>query len=192
MDDSFDFDNGFQGKLQFCVAQRDPKLADQAGQSNGIEADNSETDFKSSPRTRPVISNMTLVGPVANLAALATVDAKHEHAYLWRRGAKMILGNSIAIGFKFGLNIRDKETGDALTDGTSVISNNISQSYVAGSDIIASGSTPSFASVDLLKTYLTGKGNATLTEADSQTLLNNPYSATAPNFTLKSGSSAAT
>ncbi len=192
VDDSFDFDNGFQGKLQFCVAQRDKTLADQAGQSNGIESDNSEAAFTTSPRTRPVISNMTIVGPVENLAALATVDAKHEHANLWRRGSKMVLGNSIFIGFKYGLNIRDKETGDALTDGTSVISNNIYQSYVANFDILASGNTASFLTVDLLKTYFTAKGNLTLTETNSQSLLNSPYSLTAPNFTLKSGSSAST
>ncbi len=192
VDDSFDFDNGFQGKLQFCVAQRDPKLADQAGQSNGIESDNSDKDFTSGPRTRPVISNMTVVGPVENLAALAGVDAKHEHANLWRKGSKMVLGNSVFIGFEYGLNIRDKETGDALTDGTSVISNNIYQSYVVNFDIITSGSTPSFTSIDLFKTYFTAKGNVSLTEANSQTLLNSPYSLTTPNFTLKSGSSAAT
>nr|WP_294898358.1 hypothetical protein [uncultured Pedobacter sp.] len=192
VDDSFDFDNGFEGKLQFCVGQRDPQLADQAGQSNGIESDNSETDFISIPRTRPVISNMTIIGPVANSASLASVDTKHEHANLWRRGSKMVLGNSIFIGFRYGLNIRDKETGDALTDGTSIISNNIYQSYVAGLDIIASGNTPSFTTVDLLKTYFNAKGNANITEAASQALLNNPFSLTAPNFTLKSESSAAT
>src|SRR5215217_1882880 len=63
VDDVFDFDNGFSGKLQFLVAQRDPALADQAGQSNGIESDNSEKVWNSSPRTRPVISNMTIIGP---------------------------------------------------------------------------------------------------------------------------------
>src|SRR5690606_7562449 len=99
----------------------------------------SEAAFSTTPRTRPVISNMTIVGPVANLAALTSVDAKHEHANLWRRGSKMVLGNSIFIGFKYGLNIRDKETGDALTDGSSVISNNIYQSYVADKDIMVSG-----------------------------------------------------
>lgn len=192
VDDSFDFDNGFQGKLQFCVGQRDPKLADQAGQSNGIESDNSESAFSTNPRTRPVISNMTIVGPVSSTAALLDVDPKHENANLWRRGSKMVLGNSIFIGFKYGLNIRDKETGDALTDGSSVISNNIYQSYVANSDIIASGSISSFTSVDLLKAYFTAKGNVTLTEANSQALLNTPFSLTSPNFTLKAGSSAAT
>lgn len=190
-DDSFDFDNGFVGKLQFCVGQRDPKLADQAGQSNGIESDNSEAAFSTTPRTRPVISNMTIIGPVSSTAALAAVDPKHEHANLWRRGSKMVLGNSIFIGFKYGLNIRDKETGDALNDGSSIISDNIYQSYVPNFDILASGSTASFITVDLLKTYFSSKGNITLTEANSQALLNDPFSLLAPNFTLKSGSSAA-
>lgn len=187
VDDVFDFDNGFSGKLQFLVAQRDPALADQAGQSNGIESDNSEKVFDSSPRTRPVISNMTLIGP-GNVG----VDAKHEYANLWRRGSKMILANSIFIGFKFGIDIRDKETGDALTDGTSLIKNNIYQSFTAGKDIVADGGTPSFASSDLLKTYLTGKGNTFIDETGAAALLNAPFSLTSPSFTLKSGSSAST
>lgn len=187
VDDVFDFDNGFSGKLQFLVAQRDPSLADQAGQSNGIESDNSEKVFDSSPRTRPVISNMTLIGP-GNVA----VDAKHEYANLWRRGSKMILANSIFIGFRYGLDIRDKETGDALTDGTSLIKNNIYQSFTAGKDIVADGSTPSFTSVDILKTYLTSKGNTFIDETGAAALLNSPFSLTAPSFTLKVGSSAST
>ncbi|WP_316824966.1 hypothetical protein [Pedobacter miscanthi] len=187
VDDVFDFDNGFSGKLQFLVAQRDPSLADQAGQSNGIESDNSEKVFDSSPRTRPIISNMTLIGP-GNVA----VDAKHEYANLWRRGSKMILANSIFIGFKFGIDIRDKETGDALTDGTSLIKNNIYQSFTAGKDVVADGATLSFSSADLLKTYLTGKGNTIIDETAAAALLNAPFSLTAPNFTVKAGSAAAT
>ncbi len=187
VDDVFDFDNGFSGKLQFLVAQRDPKLADQAGQSNGIEADNSEKDFSTGPRTRPVISNMTLIGP-----GNTSVDQKHEYANLWRRGSKMILANSVFIGFRYGLDIRDKETGDALTDGSSLIKNNIYQSYTAGKDVVADGGTPSFASVDLLKTYLTSKGNLTVDEAAAAALLSTPFNLTAPNFTLKAGSAAAT
>ncbi|WP_131539935.1 T9SS C-terminal target domain-containing protein [Pedobacter nototheniae] len=187
VDDVFDFDNGFSGKLQFLVAQRDPSLADQAGQSNGIESDNSEKVFDSSPRTRPVISNMTLIGP-GNIA----VDAKHEYANLWRRGSKMILANSIFIGFKYGIDIRDKETGDALIDGSSLIKNNIYQSFTAGKDVVADGATLSFASADLLKAYLTSKGNSIIDEATAATLLNAPFNLTTPNFTLKAGSSAST
>jgi hypothetical protein len=187
VDDVFDFDNGFSGKLQFLVAQRDPSLADQAGQSNGIESDNSAGDFTVSPRTRPVISNMTILGP-GNTA----VDAKHEYANLWRRGSKMILANSLFIGFRYGIDIRDKETGDALTDGTSLIKNNIYQSFTAGKDVVADGSVPSFATADLLKTYLTSKNNTIIDETAAAALLVSPFSLTAPNFVLKASSSAAT
>lgn len=186
VDDVFDFDNGFSGKLQYLVAQRDPSLADQAGQSNGIESDNSAGDFTVSPRTRPVISNMTIIGP-GNTA----VDAKHEYANLWRRGSKMILANSLFIGFRYGIDIRDKETGDALTDGTSLIKNNIYQSFTAGKDIVADGTVPSFANVDLLKTYLSGKNNTTVDQTAAAALLVDPFSVTAPNFLLKAGSVAA-
>ncbi|MBC8987333.1 hypothetical protein H9X96_16300 [Pedobacter sp. N36a] len=188
VDDIFDFDNGFSGRLQFLVAQRNPELADQAGQSNGIESDNSEKVWDSNPRTRPVISNMTLIGPGV------TADAKHEYANLWRRGSKMILANSIFIGFKYGIDIRDKETGDALvatTEGNSLIKNNIYQSFIAGKDIVADGTTPSFANVDLLKTYLTSKGNTFIDATAAAALLESPFSLTAPNFLLKAGSSAA-
>ena len=186
-DDVFDFDNGFSGRLQFLVGQRDPALADQAGQSNGIEADNSEKDFTSTPRTRPVISNMTIIGP-----GNTGVDTKHEYANLWRRGSKMILANSVFIGFRYGLDIRDKETGDALTDGSSIIKNNIYQSYTAGKDVVADGATLSFASADLLKAYLTKNGNQILDETAASAILSTPFNLTAPNFTLKAGSAAAT
>lgn len=187
VDDAFDFDNGFSGKLQFCVAQRDASLADQAGQSNGIEADNSEKVFDSSPRTRPVISNMTIIGP-----GIGTVDAKHEYLNLWRRGAKMILANSIFIGGRYGLDIRDKETGDALLDGSSLIKNNIYQSYTAGKDIVVDGTANTAFTLDILKKYLTDNGNTTIDETAAAALLVTPFNLTAPSFLLKSGSSAST
>lgn len=189
VDDVFDFDNGFRGRLQFLVAQRDPLLADQAGQSNGIEADNSETVWNSSPRTRPVISNMTVIGP-----GTVAVDAKHEYANLWRRGAKMILANSVFIGFKYGIDIRDKETGDALTDGSSLIKNNVYQSDLVGfptKEVVADGGTPSFATSDLLRTYLTANGNTFINPTAAAALFTSPFNLTAPNFVLAGGSAVA-
>jgi hypothetical protein len=194
-DDVFDFDNGYSGKLQYLVGQRDPALADQAGQSNGIESDNSEKAFSTDPRTRPVISNLTLIGPGAIAKNGGTADEKHENANLWRRGSKMVLANSVFINARYGIDIRDKETGDALTDGTSLIKNNIYQAAEAGKEIMASGGSggaPSFATVDLLKTYLTSKGNVIIDKTAADALLASPYSLTAPNFTIKAGSSAAT
>lgn len=188
IDDVFDFDNGYTGKLQYLVAQRDPALADQAGQSNGIESDNSDKAYTTEPRTRPVISNLTLIGPGT------PSDGKHENANLWRKGSKMVLANSIFINARYGIDIRDKETGDALTDGSSLIKNNIYQANEAGKEVMASGTsgaTPSFANVDLLKTYLTSKGNVIIDKTAADALLATPYNLTAPNFTLKAGSAAA-
>jgi hypothetical protein len=188
IDDVFDFDNGYTGKLQYLVAQRDPALADQAGQSNGIESDNSDKAYTTEPRTRPVISNLTLIGPGT------PSDGKHENANLWRKGSKMVLANSIFINARYGIDIRDKETGDALTDGSSLIKNNIYQANEAGKEVIVSasgGGVPSFTSVDLLKTYLTSKGNIVIDKTAADALLNAPYSLTAPNFTVKVGSAAA-
>lgn len=189
VDDVFDFDNGFSGKLQYLVAQRDPALADQAGQSNGIEADNSASDFTSAPRTRPIVSNMTVIGPGL------TADTKHEYANLWRRGSKMILANSIFIGSRYGIDIRDKETGDALTDGTSLIKNNIyqSSSLIPASEVVADGATLSFATSALLRTYLTTNGNTFIDATAAAALLTSPFTLGAtPNFTVKAGSAAAT
>lgn len=187
VDDMFDFDNGFTGKLQYIVGQRNPQLADQAGQSNGIEADNSESVYESSPRTRPVISNMTLIGP-----GNQNVDTRHEYANMWRRGARMVLANSLFIHARYGIAVRDKATGDALQDGSSVIKNNIYQAFVTEKEVVADGNVPSFATAELLRTYLTSQRNTFITATAAAELLTAPYSLTAPNFTLKSGSAAAT
>lgn len=190
VDDVFDFDNGYSGKLQFLVGQRDPANFDAAGQSNGIEADNSESQFTTSPRTRPVISNMTIIGP-----GNTGVNERHEYANLWRRGVKFVLANSIFINHRYGLDIRDKETGDAIKDETSAMKNNIYQSFTAGKELVAdgknaNGNAPSFATVKELEDYFNSKNNKTITAADAANLLNNPFSLTAPSFVLKAGSAA--
>lgn len=186
VDDIFDFDAGYTGKIQYAIGQRKANVADGAGESNGIESDNGSV-FSAIPRTRPVISNMTIVGPSV---VGAEVDAKHQNANLWRKGSKMILANSLFIASKWGIDIRDKETGEALNDGSSLIKNNIYQVADAAKQVMASNN--SFATVDLLKTYLTSKNNTFIDAAAADALLTTPYSQTAPNFTIKAGSAAAT
>lgn len=61
-DDDFDTDNGFSGKVQFGLAVRDPKIADQS-QSNGFESDNCSDGAKVEPYTTATFSNITFVGP---------------------------------------------------------------------------------------------------------------------------------
>jgi hypothetical protein len=60
-DDSFDFDNGYNGKIQFAYGRSGGAVN---SDSNGVESDNQPANgnFDALPRTQPTISNMTLVG----------------------------------------------------------------------------------------------------------------------------------
>ncbi|RPD38175.1 hypothetical protein [Chitinophaga barathri] len=64
-DDQFDFDFGYRGSLQFLVSIIDPAVAYANNNSNGIESDGGTGTViipESVCHTRPVISNMTIVG----------------------------------------------------------------------------------------------------------------------------------
>lgn len=59
-DDGLDWDEGWQGDVQFLVIQQDP-----AG-DRGIEADNLGSNQDTTPRSSPTIWNMTIVGASAD------------------------------------------------------------------------------------------------------------------------------
>ncbi|RTE85540.1 MULTISPECIES: hypothetical protein [Gammaproteobacteria] len=57
-DDSLDWDAGWNGRLQHVLIKHNPY---NAKANRGIEADNSSADFNATPRSRPVISNLTIL-----------------------------------------------------------------------------------------------------------------------------------
>jgi hypothetical protein len=56
-DDSFDWTFGYQGKVQHAVIKQRTGFGDR-----GIEADNNEFNFDSSPRSKPTLVNFTMIG----------------------------------------------------------------------------------------------------------------------------------
>lgn len=60
-DDCFDFDQGYNGKIQYAVAYQGEN-PDLGSDSNGIESDNDSSNNDKQPRTQPSVSNMTLIG----------------------------------------------------------------------------------------------------------------------------------
>jgi hypothetical protein len=60
-DDCFDFDQGYNGKIQFALGFQGSN-PDQNNDSNGIESDNDSSNFDKQPRSRPQMSNLTLIG----------------------------------------------------------------------------------------------------------------------------------
>ncbi len=149
-DDDFDTDNGFSGKVQFGLAVRDPKIADQS-QSNGFESDNCADGAQVSPYTTAQFSNITFVGPktaadfVNDNTYITAGDyfpnngsglGKFQAAMQIRRSSRLNCYNSVVTDWPIGLII-DGEKGDTpaqATAGTLKLKNII----MANSDIIGS------------------------------------------------------
>jgi hypothetical protein len=62
LDDDFDTDNGFSGKVQFGISLRDSSVAD-ISKSEAFESDNDANGSSLTPQTAAVFSNMTVMGP---------------------------------------------------------------------------------------------------------------------------------
>ena len=81
-DDSLDWTDGWQGKVQYVIIHQGTDDADR-----GIEADNLEASPNATPRSQPTISNMTVIGS----------DASSE-GVLFRRGTGINLYNALITG----------------------------------------------------------------------------------------------
>ena len=106
-DDDYDFDEGYNGNLQFIVGVRDT-TADNSG-SHLIESDNdangSNTSF--APYTEPFIANATLIGPqvAKNYNGGANANSYFDGAILMRRRTGLRLVNSYVIGNKMPFDL---------------------------------------------------------------------------------------
>ncbi len=112
LDDGFDTDNGFSGKIQFGFILQDPAKSDQSG-SNAFESDNDADGSLLTPVTFPVFSNITAFGPLTVTATLPA-ETKHEKALHLRRGTKTSIYNSVFAGFPQGISI-DGQKGNSPT-----------------------------------------------------------------------------
>ena len=122
-DDDFDTDNGFCGKVQFCLGVRQPRIADTSA-SNGFESDNNGEGSATSPFTSCVFSNVTFVGPVGQDAAFSNTSdyitagdmnpkngsklGQFQSAMQVRRNSHLNCFNSVAMGFPVGRGERQR------------------------------------------------------------------------------------
>lgn len=106
LDDMFDFDNGFKGHIQWALGLADQSRAD-ISTSNGIESDNNSGGTVTTIETRPVISNLTLIGYSTSTLANSSNRGRGNH---WRRNAGFMLQNSIVLGFREGLYLDGSAT----------------------------------------------------------------------------------
>lgn len=124
-DDEFDTDYGYSGKLQFLLGVRDPKVAD-TSKSNGFESDNDANGSGNEPLTKPIFSNVTLIGPFYGESAgkaesqiLYTTDdaangakgGQFQAAMHIRRNSALNVYNSVFTGWPYGLYLQGANAG---------------------------------------------------------------------------------
>lgn len=192
LDDDFDSDNGFSGKVQFGIALRDSAVAD-ISKSEAFETDNDANGSQLTPQTKAIFSNMTVIGP------RQTLTGSGSNLYLAgaqiRRNSSTSIFNSIILGWPVGLII-DASKGYP-TD------NNIPTSLFVQNTIIGGCNTPVRYAASAASP--TGATNATMlawfnTSAYGNTIINTaadvklaaPFNYANPDFTPQSGSPALT
>ncbi|MBD3222954.1 T9SS type A sorting domain-containing protein [bacterium] len=121
LDDDFDVDEGFRGRLQFLFAMKYPDIFDAAGSANGLENDSKD---EAEPFSQPIYSNITMVGPERIDALVGNLPPGNTHRNMGvlRENTRSSIFNSVLVGFVRGWSLRDGSIQAAL-DGDLRIQN---------------------------------------------------------------------
>lgn len=120
LDDDFDTDFGYSGRVQFGLIVRDKDISDAAGDSNGFESDNFGTGLGRTPITKAVFSNITSIGPKRDGSTTLPAGEKFERAIFTRRNTAISVYNSIIIGWEKGWHVSGSITFDNYDATTSL------------------------------------------------------------------------
>ncbi|WP_298708686.1 hypothetical protein [Chitinophaga sp.] len=206
-DDDFDFDFGYTGTVQYAVALRQPTFVDPGDAGNGIECDNDGQGNTATPRTHPVISNMTIVGPNNATGTLSN----HNLGNRWRRATNFTFVNSILLGNqKGGFSIESAASWDDYKNNVSKWKNNIvfavtkpfstdsaTARYVTGNkypaDPLSGADRTAMINegIAALQAMATANGQFNFVAATADAVgLTDPFNLANPNFLPKTGSEA--
>ncbi|MBL0267409.1 MAG: T9SS C-terminal target domain-containing protein [Chitinophagaceae bacterium] len=182
-DDDFDFDFGYTGKIQFAVSCRKPDFVDAGDAGNGVECDNDATGTLATPRTRPQLSNFTIVGPND---AVGTA-ANHNYSLRWRRATQFVMRNSVIIGHPdAGFSMESDATlNDYYVNNISEFKNNL---IFATANTYRSGNA-AIATATQVQTKAEADGCVTLANT-AAAQLTSPFFSITPNFLPATGSPA--
>lgn len=192
LDDDFDTDNGFSGKVQFGIALRDSAVAD-ISKSEAFESDNDANGSQLLPQTKAIFSNMTVVGP--RQAANNVGNSLFLAAAQIRRNSSLSIFNSIFIGWPVGLLIdasKGYPTDNNFATGLSV-QNTIIGGCATPVSYAASTTAPTGAtSASILDWFNTTSYGNTILNAAADVKLVAPFNYSNPDFSPENGSPALT
>ncbi|MBK7184604.1 MAG: T9SS type A sorting domain-containing protein [Ignavibacteria bacterium] len=129
LDDDFDTDNGFRGKVQFVLVKRFRTTAD-VSTSQAFESDNDATGSFNAPLTNALFSNVTVIGPVQDTSwttgsGANQFSSRYGAAAQIRRNSRQSIFNSVFIGWPRGIEIAQVPTmAAANTDSLAIRTSN--------------------------------------------------------------------
>ena len=187
VDDDFDMDNGFRGRLQFLLGIKDSNIADVSG-SHGFEVDNnanSPNNFNG-PRTQPLLSNATMIGPKRDTSSV--VNPNHKRGFHIRRNMLGSWYNSVIMGYPDAMLFDGSGVGNACFGDTVQIRSMLYAGNKGGFKTTNTGSN----FTDATAWINTAAFNNRVFALNSQVLLTNPYGYANGNWTPLAGSPALT
>lgn len=166
LDDDWDCDNGYRGKIQYGLSVRDLNIAD-VSSSNGFEIDNNNNtpSNTNNPRTRPFFSNMTVVGPY--ITTSTSVNPLFQRGAHIRRNMQACIYNSIVMGWRVGVRFDGSGVCNDASSGTVQLRTNIFSGNVLLADQTGGTVTPD--PVSFLNSFNTVYAN------NSSVQLTNPF-----------------
>ncbi len=185
LDDDFDTDFGYRGKLQYLVGMRDPDVADVVSGSNGFESDNDGSGSLNEPRTTPTWWNVTLVGPLETVSTPISPDFKRGMHL--RRSSRNRISNAIIMGWPKGVLLDGVNTIQAAIDDSMWLHNSIVSGWTQDDlDTVNSGGLT--FDIDL---WFSGNGGRTFA-TNAEVMLTDAFNFSNPNFMPMSTSPALT
>ncbi|MEP7107967.1 MAG: hypothetical protein ABI760_08290 [Ferruginibacter sp.] len=186
-DDDFDFDLGYTGKLQFLISYRAQLTSNHALRANGLESYNDEVPTTNPPLTRPVISNMTIIGPQGNESVKSNLN---QGVYI-RKGTRFFIQNSVIAEYPQGaLMLCPKTKPPVMTDKGSEFRYNLVQSDDANRTFSYDNGSSVNGDPELKVFALNSVNNNKMFQASADLQLTAIY-ANNPDLTPMSGSEAA-
>jgi hypothetical protein len=195
IDDDFDTDFGYRGKVQFFLSIRDKDMSDAAGDSNSFESDNDAAGSTAQPKTAPIFSNGTIVGPKGNGTTALPVGEKFEKSFRLRRNTATSVFNTLTTGWEKGLSIEGTAVVNNVNGDTLVFGHNTLSNYAANTNTIynAGTGTGAASTAAFYLSFMGPDGNdttATLAQINWVNLF--PALGVTPDARLGAGSAAAT
>ncbi len=141
IDDDFDTDFGYRGKVQFFLSIRDKDMSDAAGDSNSFESDNDAAGSTAQPKTAPIFSNGTIVGPKGDGTTALPVGEKFEKSFRLRRNTATSVFNTLTTGWEKGLSIEGTAVVNNVNGDTLVFGHNTLSNYAANTNTIYNAGT---------------------------------------------------